>query len=85
MITYVLPLKIKLSRVECWNPFSGLAPVTFWCLSQAKTWISNAICRGLSLCSVSYGGLEMIVRFVDIDGIGDLSLLKFLFIILVYK
>ena len=48
------------------------------------TWISNAICRGLSLCSVSYGGLEMIVRFVDIDGIGDLSLLKFLFIILVY-
>lgn len=33
---------------EMWGlePINQLKPVTFFGLSQARTWISNAICRG---------------------------------------
>ena len=40
--------------------------VTFWCLSQARTWISNVICCGFLFC------IQWVkVRFIDIDGIAD--------------
>ena len=51
-IIYVLPLEIQLSRGEGWNPINWFNPTTYVCLSQAGTWISNVICRGLFLCSL---------------------------------
>jgi hypothetical protein len=30
-----------------WYPINRFNPATFVCLSQARTWISNVICRGL--------------------------------------
>lgn len=40
----ILTLEIKLYRGTCWDPVNT---ITFLCLSQAKIWISNGICRGL--------------------------------------
>jgi len=59
-----ISLEIQLSRGEGWDPINWLNPVTFLCLSQARTWISNIIFRGLFL----FNDLrwEVIVRFVDI-------------------
>ena len=36
-----------LSREEGWDTINRFNPATFLCLSQARTWISNIICRGL--------------------------------------
>jgi hypothetical protein len=44
---------IQLSRGEGWDPINPFNPATCLCLSEAKTWISNVICCGLFLCSVS--------------------------------
>ena len=39
---------IQLSRGEGWDPINWYNPATFLCLSQARTWISNVICRSVS-------------------------------------
>ena len=45
-----------------------LIPSTFWCLSQARTWISNIICH--CLCFTSYGERWLLnVHFFYIGGI----------------
>jgi hypothetical protein len=43
------------------------------CLSQDKTWISNVIWHGLFCVLWVQLKWEMIVRFVDICGIDDLT------------
>ena len=49
--------------------------VTFWCLSQARTWISNVIYCGFLFC------IQWVkVRFIDIDGIADHHCLNSLFV-----
>ena len=53
-------------------------PVTFLSLSQARTWVSNAISGNLFLCSVVWG--ERLFCFVDFGGIVDQHSLNFLFI-----
>ena len=45
-VIYVLPLEIQLSREEDWDPINWFDPTTSLCLSEARTWISNVICRG---------------------------------------
>ena len=50
---YVLSLEIQLSREECWNLIHQFNLATCLCLYQARTWISNVICHGLFLWSVS--------------------------------
>ena len=45
----------------------GLSPATFVCLSQARTWISNVICRGLFLVQWVELRWEVIVRLVDVN------------------
>ena len=49
-----------------WNPINRFNHATFLCLSQAKTWISNVVCRGLFFFPPANLGLEVIVHFVDI-------------------
>ena len=44
-----------------------LSPATCVCLSQARTWISNVICRGLFLVQWVELRWEVIVRLVDVD------------------
>ena len=51
---------------EDWDPINRFNPATILCMSEFRTWISNVICRG-TLFVFS----ELIVRFVDIDGIVD--------------
>ena len=62
------------------DPINGFNHVTFLCLFQARTWISNAICRGLPY--VQWYDLRslVIVRFVDIGGIVDHHWFNLLFV-----
>jgi hypothetical protein len=53
---------------------------TLLCLFQAKTCISNVLCRGL-ICVFIELSWELIVRFVDNGGFVDHHRLNFLFII----
>ena len=50
-------------------PIIRFNPVTFVCLSKARTWISNAICNVVFFFVFSELWLEEIVRFVDIGGL----------------
>jgi len=44
----VLPsVKIQLSRGETWPPINWFKQGAVLCLSQARAWIANVICRGL--------------------------------------
>jgi hypothetical protein len=57
-------------------------PSTFWCLSQARTWISYAIyIMSWSFFIFNYLRWEVIARFVDISGIVYHHRLYYLFII----
>ena len=56
----------------------------FLCLSQARTWILNVICRGLFCVQWGQVRWEVFVWFVDIGGIDDHHCLNFLFIIIVW-
>jgi len=44
---FLLPLEIQLSRGEVRDAINRFSTAAFLCLSQAMTWISNIICRGL--------------------------------------
>jgi len=44
---YVLPLEIQLSRVEGFDFIKRFNPAIYVRLSQARTYISNIMCRGL--------------------------------------
>jgi len=46
LFIYLLSLEIKLSRRECWDHINRFISVTFVCLSQARTCISNVTCCG---------------------------------------
>jgi hypothetical protein len=74
----VCTYEIQLSRREGWDSINRFNCATFLCLSQARTWIFNVMCHGLFFV---YSGLmwEMIVHFVDIDGIVYIHSLDFLF------
>jgi hypothetical protein len=41
-----------LSREDGWDPINRFNSDKFLCMSQAGTWISNAICHGPILCSI---------------------------------
>ena len=41
------------------DPFNRFNSATQQCLSQARTWISSIICRGLLFCSVSEGESQL--------------------------
>ena len=58
----------------------SLNPTICLCLSQARTWISNVICRGLFCVQWVQLRWEVIVGFLDIGGIDDHHCLNFLFI-----
>ena len=68
-----LRLDIQLSGGEG-GPINRFDSATFVCMSQARTWSSNVICRGSLLYSVK-------MRFVDIGGIDNHHCLNFLFTI----
>ena len=53
-----------------WDPIKRFNTVTFMCLSQVMTCISNTICRGHFFLFSDLRS-EVVVRFVDIDGIVD--------------
>ena len=75
LFIYVFLLEIQLSRREGWDPINQFNPATCLCLSQAKTWISNVICRGLFVCvfsEFSYDERWLFSFFIDIDEIDDL-------------
>jgi hypothetical protein len=55
------------------DPINWFNNATFLCLSQDKTWISNVIWHGLFCVLWVQLKWEMIVRFVDICGIDDLT------------
>ena len=65
LIICVFPLETHLSRWK-WNFCICFNPATFLCLSQARTWISNIICRVFFMFSELRG--EVIVRLVNIGG-----------------
>ena len=89
-------LPLNPSSSHYWNSGSKFVQVLFNCtclylhcvflfLSQARTWISNAICHGLLCVQWLEGGTrEVIVRFVDIGRIVDHHCLSFLFIKYLY-
>ena len=60
------------------DPINLFNPATFMYLSQAITWISNAIYHGLICVQWVQLRWEAIVRFVDIGRIGDHHCLIFL-------
>ena len=64
---YLLSLNIHLSKGEWWchSPFN---PVTFLYRNQARTLISNVICRDSHFC-ISELRWEVILRVADICGI----------------
>jgi hypothetical protein len=62
---------------EGWDPINQFNPTTFLCLSQTRTWISNVVVFFM----FNILRQEVVVRFVDIDGIVDHHCLNFLFII----
>ena len=60
------------------HPINRFNPATFWCLSQDRIWISNAICRGLFVFNCLRW--KVVIHFVNIDGIVDHHRLNFVFI-----
>ena len=63
-----------------WDSSKRFNPATFLCLSQARTLISSVMCPG-HFC-IQWARWEVIVLFVDIDGIIDHHCLNFLFIMI---
>jgi hypothetical protein len=59
-----------------WDPINRFNCSILLCLSEARTWISNATCYDLFV----FSGLRW--KVVDIGGIADQHCFKFLFIIL---
>jgi len=45
LLIYALLLEIQSSRGEGCDPINRFNPAIYLCLSQARTWISNDICR----------------------------------------
>ena len=70
---------IQLSKGEGRDHINWFNLAIFMCLSQARTWISNVICYGLSCVLCVQLRWEVIVHFVDICGIDDHHCLNFLF------
>ena len=62
---------LLLSRRKDLDPINRFNSATLLCLSKARTWISNVICRGLSSVQWVQSRWEVIVRFVDICWIDD--------------
>ena len=71
LLIYELPLKWQLSKGEGCGPINRFNSATMLCLSQARTLISNVICRGLFEVYWVQVRWEMIVRFVYIGWIDD--------------
>ena len=64
----VSPLEINLSKEEGWDTIKQFNKVTFLCLSQATTWISNAIRHGLLfLCSMSRGDRWLFILLILVE------------------
>ena len=63
----------------CHRLFIVVDPATLWCLSHARAWIYNVMCRGLLFVFREWRW-EMLVRLVDTGGIIDHLCLTFLFI-----
>ena len=63
---------------EHWDPLSGLTSPHFLCLSQARTWISNILCRSHFLCLVSWSErlLSVLLILVELLTITNLNFLK---------
>ena len=59
---------------EGWDPINQFNPTTFLGLSQTRTWISNVVFFMFNILRQ-----EVVVRFVDIDGIVDHHCLNFSF------
>ena len=59
-------LEIQLSGGRGWDHINRFYLATFLCLSQSRTWISNATCCGLYFCLFE---VEVVVRLVDIGEI----------------
>ena len=64
-----------LIEIEGWDPINQFNPTTFLCLSQTRTWISNVVVFFM----FNILRQEVVVRFVDIDGIVDHHCLNFSF------
>jgi hypothetical protein len=64
LLISALTWEIQLSRG--WDPINQINPATCWCLSQASTWISNAICHGLFSCSMSWGERWLFVLLIEV-------------------
>ena len=62
------------------GPINRFHPATFVCLSQAWTWISSVICRGIFCVQWVQLSWEVINGFVDIGGIDDHHCLYVIFI-----
>ena len=75
MYISVLSLEIQLSEEAVWVSIDRFNPVTFLFPSQARTWISI-----VRFVCFMFNGLvwEVVVCFVDIDGIVDHHCLNFL-------
>jgi hypothetical protein len=73
---YMYCLGDPVNKRDGLDPINRFHPFTFLCLSQARAWISNVICCGLLLCSVSEGERwlfsewrwEVIVQWVKVRG-----------------
>ena len=68
-----------------WYPMNWFIPAILLCLSQAMTWISKGICLGVFCVQWVQLRWDVIIRFVDIDGIVNHYCLYFLFIEHVWK
>jgi hypothetical protein len=77
---FILNCHLKSNYHEGWDRINWFNPVSLLCLFQARTCISNIICRGIFSCSIGLRW-EVIVRFVVICRIVDHHYLHFLFII----
>ena len=68
LLIYALSLEIQLSRDEGADSITYLSGVTFLCLSQDRTYISNIICCGLDGVKVNdERWLFVLLIFVDIN------------------
>ena len=77
---YVLLLEIHLSRGDGLDPINRFHPVTFLCLSQARTWILSSYVDVVLCSKFREFSWEVVTLFVDNGRMYDHLYLKCLFI-----
>ena len=66
MIISALLMETQLLKGHCLDFINRFNLTTFWYLFQARTWISNVMCRFPAMIVFSQLRREVIVRFIEL-------------------